>query len=115
MSDILKELAAPWLQQAVDKEEIREILMAAVVAWNLSLMPKAERERALKNLGEDEDAHEERLFLRELIARKEAYFAEIRRPIVEFRLVEKGPYELSFQVLSGATPDLAMAPEWDRR
>lgn len=115
MSDVLKAFAAPWLQQAMDKEEIEEIMLAAVAAWNLSLLPKAAREKNLQILGEDEAAHEERLFLRELIARKQAYFAEIRRPIVEFRLVEKGPNELSFQVLSSASPDLAMPAEWDRR
>lgn len=94
MSDILKRFVAPYIKDLDDFEEVQYYFNIAIVAWNMTFTPEEKHqsliEQFLRKTGvEDKDFQQEvRQTIHELIERKKMYFADVKRIITDFRLVE---------------------------
>jgi hypothetical protein len=103
MSDALADFVAPYADSAKAQEEYEKLLSLAVFAWNTALMPKEEQQPVLdKTIDEGlpglPGAMKADLkgLLKTLIARKQAFFANNRRFILDFDLQDTGNgYHLS--------------------
>jgi hypothetical protein len=93
MSDVLEEFVEPHRQFVETKEAYRKLLMAAIVAWNVTLFPEKDRLSRLDQLlvTLPEDAREDgRQIIEELMVRKEKFFSQHRRMIIDFELADSG-------------------------
>lgn len=73
MSEVLWSFVEPYREFANTEEALRRLLTLAVLAWDAALLPE-----------------EERPPMDELIERKERYFSQYKRPIVDFELQDRG-------------------------
>ena len=84
MSEVLVEFARPYGRLPTSEAGYQMLYTLAALAWNAALFPPSEREQKLAELfqkaGEDLP-NESRLIIRDLIDRKERYFAEYTRTI----------------------------------
>src|SRR5260370_29717067 len=102
MSEVLLEFVEPYMESAVTEDALRKLLTMAIVAWNAALIPPAEREAIIRKT---EDSllpgmrADFRAILAPLILRKQQYFSDNRRSIIDFTLTMEraGPY---LQVMS---------------
>lgn len=93
MSEVLKEFIAPYCEIADTEEAFRKLLVTAVVAWNTALFSAGEREAHLKKVLEalPKDVRVDgRAVINELIERKERYFSEYRRMIIDYEVTDIG-------------------------
>jgi hypothetical protein len=97
MSEVLKAFVEPYLAFIDNWSEREKMFHLAVIAWNLTLMPEDEQaamidefmEVALK--GDDPLAQQEaRGIIDGLIARKQQFFDEHKRFIIDFQLEDAG-------------------------
>jgi hypothetical protein len=103
MSEVLRKFMAPYMSTVNHTHEYRSLLELAVVAWNASLFPKAKQQEVIDQLfgeevfkGDTEIQKEVKGIIAELIDRKNKYFANIKRFVVEFNLKDTGEdYHLS--------------------
>jgi hypothetical protein len=93
MSEVLEEFIAPYLEIADTEEVFRKLLVTAVIAWNTALFPAKERktylEKVLEALPEQVRA-DGRAIISELMARKERYFSEYERMIIDYEVTDTG-------------------------
>ncbi|MEL7355701.1 MAG: hypothetical protein AAFV85_14640 [Cyanobacteria bacterium J06634_6] len=98
MSDILEAFVEPYEDPDMSLEDRRTLLRLAAIAWNFALIPDPDKRKALKeNFFENGidvtipaiPAEIEEL-IEALIARKETYFANNQRYIVNFELEDLG-------------------------
>jgi len=93
MSAVLKEFVKPYREQAETKEAYWKLLVVAAIAWNATLFPETERQSQLDELllALPEDIREAgREIIEELIVRKEKFFSQYRRLIIDFELADLG-------------------------
>ena len=97
MSEVLEEFAEPFLDSATTRHRREALFTIAIAAWNAALLPKAERETSITQLLDtiyNSDRPSDRQEIREIIdimvARKEEFFADNRRYILNFSLEERG-------------------------
>ena len=110
MSGALKAFIQPYLAKAKGYRRQKMLLHIATMAWNLTLMPEAERQPAIEeflNLGvklEDSLIREDmKGLIEELIARKEEVFPENRNYILDFQFEEAGD-QFHLSVASAPVP-----------
>src|SRR2546423_119402 len=92
MSEVLWEFLAPYTPLAPDREAMEKLLAMAIAAWNVALFPGGERAQRLRELSTTLPAEARTDFLaliREMIARKERYFAQYTRYILNYELTEQ--------------------------
>lgn len=108
MSDVLKAFIDPYLDLDVVStvRECENLFGIAIVAWNVALMPKKDRQHAIDQFIEQMfkgDApliqQETREIIGDLIARKQKFFARHKRYIVDFEL-QGTPKDLHLSVAS---------------
>lgn len=93
MSDVLEDFVEPYEQFAETKEAYRKLLTTAVVAWNVMLFPEQDRSSILDKLlvTLPEDVRKVgRESIEELMVRKERFFSQYRRMIVDFEVRDTG-------------------------
>lgn len=93
MSDVLEEFVEPYRQFVETKEACWKLLAVAIVAWNATLFPEKDRLSRLDELivTLPEDAREDsRQIIEELMVRKEKFFSQHRRMIIDFELADSG-------------------------
>ena len=102
MSDVLSDFVEPYREFADTEEAYRKLLTLGVIAWSAALRPEQERQEMVDKILADAQAatEEVEMELKEivnmLIARKEAYFSEYRRDIIDFEVTDTGSgYHLS--------------------
>jgi hypothetical protein len=105
MSEVLEHFVEPYRECAATPAAYRSLLTTALIAWNMALLPKEEREAATRETvaafpAEVRSDGEE--ILRHLLARKETLFAQHTRAIIDFELVDTGG-RLHLTVVSTAT------------
>ena len=95
MSDVLERFIDPYMDAPDGAEGYRKLLTLATMAWNTSLLPEEEQTKVVEEMivgGIPDADDEQRAGLRDLlymmIARKQAYFSEYTRVIVDFELTE---------------------------
>jgi hypothetical protein len=100
MSEMLKQVAAPWLAEAKTHEDLEFILTGAAIAWNLSLIAPDERREALKKVSSGRIEGKSAQWFDELIARKEELFPENRRSIEGVNVEHRGNGDFQINAVS---------------
>ena len=97
MSEVLEAFIDPYLAVAQSRSQREKLFSIAVLAWNLAIMPKTERQPMIDQLikvglkGNDPLAQQDtREIIDELIARKQKFFAKNKRYIIDFQLQDTG-------------------------
>lgn len=97
MSGVLEAFVEPYWDTARNRSQREKLLSVAVIAWNLALTPENERQLMIDQVieqsleGNDPLAQQDmREILDELIARKQKFFADNQRYIIEFQLQDLG-------------------------
>lgn len=98
LSEVLTAFARPYLDGASTEEACREIITAAITAWNFSLLSEPQCLNALSQVQLDESAAV-RTRIESMIARKRRLFGQYRRYIVDFQVNWQGG-RLHLSVLS---------------
>ena len=93
MSEVLEEFVEPYRELAETEEAYRNLITVAAIAWNVMLFNKKERlswlDKLLLTLPEDE-REGGREIIEELIVRKEMFFSQYRRMIIDFEVADIG-------------------------
>jgi len=112
MSEVLWEFVAPYMPLAPDREAVEKLLTLAIAAWNVTLFPVGERAQRLRELRTTLPAEARTDFLalmQEMMTRKEQYFAQNTRYILNYELTERrASYHLN--VLSTLLPSGQAVP-----
>jgi hypothetical protein len=103
MSEVLEDFVEPYRESAQTEKEIRRLLTLATVAWNASFIPPEGQQEMIDQLftdelveGDQELRAEIQDLIRVLIGRKNRYFSQYSRMIVDFELTDTGNgYHLS--------------------
>jgi hypothetical protein len=99
MSEVLREFLDPYWDIPDNEEAMRKLITTAIVAWNTTLLPEAERAESLSKMvgALPEEARTDfYAIVDEMMARKEKHFARYTRLIVDYELVDRGnDYHLS--------------------
>ena len=97
MSEVLEAFIDPYLRSIRTPIERKKLFELAVVVWNLSLMPENERQPMIDEFikeglkGSDPLIQQDtRQIIDSLIARKQKFFAENTRLILDFELQHTG-------------------------
>ncbi|MBF0550670.1 MAG: hypothetical protein HQK60_09050 [Deltaproteobacteria bacterium] len=109
MSEVLLDFIEPYSKYWETEEQLYKLLTVAIIAWNEALFSGEKRketlEKAIKLL--PTRVHDDaRLMIHEMIRRKEKYFADIRRLIVNFEitLTKDGPHVSVASTLESSYP-----------
>jgi hypothetical protein len=104
MSEVLEDFVEPYADSTLNKQGLEMLFSMGVLAWNIALMPAETRiemvneafaatmpDRDLEDIAVGKD------FVEELIQRKENFFADNQRMIMNFELqyVSRGEYHIS--------------------
>jgi hypothetical protein len=110
MSEVLEAFVEPYLETTHNREQRLKLLTIAIFAWNLTLLAPEQQQSELERVVEELSAEDARIkqdiqeILNELIERKQKFFAENKRYIIDFDLKEtRRTYNLS--VISSLIPD----------
>ncbi len=107
MSAVLLDFIRPYYEFAPTTEAMHKLITTALVAWNTALLPKNEQETSLKEIGQTlpEEVQEDfYAIVREMIERKNRYFAQYQRQILDYQLTEtEDQYHVS--VISTVGPE----------
>jgi hypothetical protein len=117
MSDVFVEYAEPLLDPSVPYSEQDRVIKMAVMCWNLSLLPKDEREALLRDgfVKSKEPSLSDGVniivsMVEEMIERKERLFANDKRMIIEWN-IEPGADE---ELLTIAYMPIRMQPDKEK-
>ena len=106
MSEVLEEFVKPYREHAETEEAYRNLLAVAVVAWNVMLFHEKERLPMLDELLLILPKDERELgieIIEKLMVRKERFFSEYRRMIIDFEVGDIGR-EWHLSVISMPVP-----------
>jgi len=93
MSDVLEEFVEPYRQFAETKDAYRKLLAVAIVAWNVMLFPEKDRPSRLDQflvILPEHVREEGRQIIEELMVRKQRFFSQHRRMIIDFEVAGTG-------------------------
>ena len=119
MSEVLMDFIEPYREYLDTEEEYRSFFDLAITTWNLSLLSEEEWEAIIEETismayseEEEEWAMELREIMYNLIFRKQLYFSEYNREIIDYEILDRGKGDLRISVMS--TPNLenfSLAPD----
>ncbi|MCI0463952.1 MAG: hypothetical protein L0Z62_44025 [Gemmataceae bacterium] len=97
MSEVLMEFLEPYTKHWKTEEDLRKLLTLGIVAWNAALVTGSTRDELIQSTSEvipPELRQGLRSILDEMIQRKESYFANNKRMIIDYELTmgPAGPY-----------------------
>jgi hypothetical protein len=119
MSEVLLDFAEPLLDAIDDDELFENAINCAVACWNLSFLPGKKQQRQLRaivnELGKSDPLtrHEFEDCTRMLLERKRIFFADEKRIVVNYKVVEEDHHHLF--VMSALAKDGAAATQWAAR
>ena len=93
LSERLVDLIAPYREEGLTSQRYETLIGAAATAWNLSLLPEAERPAALRGAfrkAEIRDVEAAAEVIVTLMRRKEQLFPHDNRTIVSWEVSESG-------------------------
>jgi thymidine phosphorylase len=97
MSEVLESFVEPYLDAARNHSQREKLFGIAMVAWNLALMPEGDRPSLIDRMvkagiqSNDRLAQQDtREIINEMIVRKQKFFADNKRCIVDFQLQDVG-------------------------
>ncbi|HZU35784.1 MAG TPA: hypothetical protein VFA18_07745 [Gemmataceae bacterium] len=103
MSVVLEEFVEPYMEDCKTPETVEKLLSLGTIAWNAALVSGSEREDLLNSMLSEMPAEirdDARSILLELVHRKETYFADNQRFILDFQLVPGAGGEPRLNVIS---------------
>lgn len=98
MSEVILDFAEPLLD-TIDDEVFKYAISFAVICWNISFLPEKEQQRhvrdILNGLGESDPMVRIGVedWTRMLLERKKAFFADDRRIVVSYQVVEEEDHQ----------------------
>lgn len=101
MSEVLLDFIKPYAEYAETFEAYEDLIMVAIVAWNIALISEKQNKDLVKEMIKDlnlskSDSQDMRNIMQELIERKKKHFAEYNRIITDYQITEAGSeYRLS--------------------
>ena len=102
LSGMLSIIAKPLLEHAKNFTERKMAIAAAVVAWNMSLLPAEKQELMMRDFVNNQNFHDpadDTAFIEVLsflLERKQELFPDVKRSVVDYTLTEtKDTYQLS--------------------
>lgn len=101
MSDVLREFVRPYINDAKNKRELQTLFEMAASAWNLAVMPEEERisrlDKLLAKKQKNSDVSMSIELLEAFMRRKQKYFKDNHRMIMDFQVeyLGQGEYHLS--------------------
>jgi hypothetical protein len=103
MSEVLEEFIEPYVESATTPEAYQKLIALAIIAWNAALLEETERQNlitrsieAIRATAGKEWKKDLQDFLATLIERKQRYFANNKRYILNYHLSEtKKGYHLA--------------------
>ena len=93
MSEVLGRFIEPYVDETENLGQYEKLVALAASAWNAALMPADQRAAFINDMlpiFPAEDQARARSFLNELIRRKQTYFADINRYIIDYRVTDLG-------------------------
>jgi len=93
MSKVLERFVEPYQKFAETEDAYRKLLAMALIAWNTALFPKRERSTSIKEVlvAMPEDLRDDgNQIIQDLMARKDKFFSQYRRMILDYELVDTG-------------------------
>jgi hypothetical protein len=97
MSEVLLEFIEPFKKYATTMPAYERLIVLAILAWNAALLEGVERQELINKTDEiiigqagEEWRKDLDAILAMLIERKERYFADNKRRIIEYRLTDTG-------------------------
>ncbi len=95
VSDAISRLIEPYGQDADDLDSFRTLVSFACVAWNLSILPRQEDDQLMEELmaltqADVEDSLEMLALVNELMDRKNTFFPDVNRLIMDWKVTEQG-------------------------
>lgn len=93
MSEVLRDFLDPYWHIPGTEEAMRQLITTALVAWNTALLPLEEQANHLEEVAATlpEDLRTDFYsIIAEMIERKNQYFAEYERLIMDYELVDRG-------------------------
>ena len=95
MSEVIEDFIEPYRPAVTTSVEYQNLIAVAVIAWNAALLPKSKRAALLRDLhkvvtppGDRRALAALQALVGEMIKRKEQYFANNRRYIINYRVTE---------------------------
>ena len=91
MSAVLLDFIRPYYEYATTTEAMHKLITTALVAWNTALLPEAEQDESLQQVSQALPAEVVEDFyaiVREMIERKNKYYAQYKRHILDYTLTE---------------------------
>lgn len=120
MSEVIQRFIAPYMPFVHNLGDMERLVTTALVAWNAALLPSAERAAMLARSSESvrklagREAEEDfRIIVDEMMQRKQRYFPEIKRFVIDFTVTDEGN-QFRLTVVSSLTPK-DIAPRSSRR
>lgn len=93
MSEVLRDFLEPYWHIPDTEEAMRKLITTALVAWNTALLPQEEHAGRLEEVATalpEEVRADFYAIVEEMIERKNKYFAEYDRLIMDYELVDRG-------------------------
>ena len=94
MSEVLLDFARPLLD-TVDDEGFKKVIIFAALCWNISLLPEREQQKDLKKIVDELSKSDPLIrtdlnaWAKALLERKKTFFADDRRMVVNYEVVEE--------------------------
>ncbi len=105
MSEVLEAFIAPYMEYAETEESFEKLVSIAVIAWNISLLPRSAQTKAINDLLislPPETRADGKSIIRDLMRRKRIHFSKIRRAIIEFEVTDTRD---GFHLMVASTPE----------
>jgi maltose-binding protein MalE len=96
MSEVLEEFVEPYVGSAPTYSQRQTLFGLAIIAWNLALMSESERQikvdEFLQQVIKDDRfiQQDTRAIIEGMITRKQAFFADCQRRIIDYKLQDLG-------------------------
>jgi len=90
VSEMLAELAEPWLDEARNDDQRRTIIGMAVLAWNMAVLPESERWEGMSPEFGEMLGEPGKTVLKGMIARKLALYPEETRAVLDYEITGDG-------------------------
>jgi hypothetical protein len=109
MSEVLIDFASPLIEVFPGREDAHLTFSLATLAWNASLLPKRERKRLVGEIASElfpsdrEGSETTKSFVNWMIKRKEQYFRDNKRFILDFQISGSGD-DVRLSVVSSLDP-----------
>ena len=104
MSEVLEDFIEPYTDDSLNKHGLQMLISMGILAWNIALMPKEKRTEMLNESfaatmpdADPDDIAFGKNMVEEMIDRKNKFFADNQRMIMNFELqyVSRGQYHIS--------------------